>query len=150
MSSELSSEPHQRNISSASRFTNLQTSNRRLFLFSLVTILLAALVTLFLRDTANLFIFRRFFGYSSRAASSLEAASISTPVASLLTEQLGSKMKTPVYFLSHGGVSFVLSLIGIVSCATTCSQWFSPTLCMTWSIRRTRSWDKLVARSRRR
>lgn len=105
----------------------LQTSNRRLFLLSVVSVLAAALVALFWRDsTANLFAFRRFFGSSSRTAaatSSVAGGTVSTPAlasSSGIAEQSEVKMKTPIYFLSHGGVSFSCSLEsdGIVLDAT--------------------------------
>jgi hypothetical protein len=78
-----------------------------------VTVLLAALVALFWRDTANLFALRRFFGSSSRtaAATSSVAGTVSAPAvasSSGIVEQSEVKMKTPIYFLSHGGVSFVI------------------------------------------
>ena len=120
MSSEARQEKSQRTRNS----TTLQpTSNLRLFILSVLTLILAALVAIFWRDTVNLFAFRRLFGSSSRAASS-STGSVSAPVLasfaatsvardqqeSETSEQSGSKMKTPVYFLSHGGVSFGICL----------------------------------------
>ncbi|KAJ5368065.1 uncharacterized protein N7496_007825 [Penicillium cataractarum] len=100
----MSSEARQQNTPSTSNSANLQTSHRRVFLLSVITVIFAALVALFWRDTANLFVFRRLFGSSSRAAASSSTGSAPTPaVVSSITEQAGLKMKTPVYFLSHGG-----------------------------------------------
>lgn len=86
------------------------TSNRKLLLFSLITLLVAAIIALFARDIAAVSSFRRLFGSSTRAARSAAplssvaaAASAKTKVSSGL-EGSTANMKTPVYFLSHGGV----------------------------------------------
>ena len=122
----MSSEARQVKSPRTRNSTTLQpTSNRRLFILSVLTLILAALVAFFWCDTVNLFAFRRLFGSSSRAASS-STGSVSAPVLasssiaatsvardqqeSETSEQSGSKMKTPVYFLSHGGVSFGICL----------------------------------------
>lgn len=107
----MSSEARPQNTPSTSNSANLHTSNRRIFLLSVITVIFAALVAIFWSDTANLFVFRRLFGSSSRAAASSSTGSVSAPaVASSIAEQEGFKMKTPVYFLSHGGVSSYLSM----------------------------------------
>ncbi|KAJ5698980.1 hypothetical protein N7462_000985 [Penicillium macrosclerotiorum] len=112
MSSEASQDTqHQHHISGSK---HLPTSNPKLIILSLLSIVTAVLIALFWRDTANLSPFRRFFGASSRAARSAGAplsasasiATASTAKASISSE-LGdlpsANMKTPVYFLSHGG-----------------------------------------------
>jgi hypothetical protein len=106
----MSSEARQQNTPPKNHFAPLHTNNRRLFLLS-VTVFAAALVAIFWPDTVNLFAFRRFFGSSSRtaAATSSVAGSLSAPAlasSSGIADQSEVKMKTPVYFLSHGGVSF--------------------------------------------
>ncbi|KAJ5203768.1 uncharacterized protein N7498_004647 [Penicillium cinerascens] len=85
------------------------TSNRKLLLFSLVTLLVATIIALFARDIAAVSSFRRLFGSSTRATRSAAplssvaaAASAKTTVSSGL-EGSTANMKTPVYFLSHGG-----------------------------------------------
>ncbi|OQD75771.1 hypothetical protein PENDEC_c006G01765 [Penicillium decumbens] len=88
------------------------TSNRKLLFFSLFTLLIAALIALLSRDTATVSSFRRLFGFSARAASSAAplsassaaaAASVKSKFSSGLEGSSGANMRTPVYFLSHGG-----------------------------------------------
>ncbi|CEJ59639.1 Putative Dioxygenase [Penicillium brasilianum] len=108
----MSSEVRQQNTPSTSDSANLHTSNRRLFLLSVVTVIFAALVALFWRETTNLFLFRRFFGSSSGVAASSLTKSVSAPVvtSSSIAEQPGYKMKTPVYFFSHGGPNIMFDV----------------------------------------
>ncbi|KAJ5557074.1 hypothetical protein N7494_000989 [Penicillium frequentans] len=113
----MSSEPHHtpNNNPNNTNATGIQ-SNRKILILSLVTIVIAALIALFANDTANLSAFRRLFGSSSAARSAvgpLSAASASasasiatsTAVKGKMADDSTSKIKTPVYFLSHGGPS---------------------------------------------
>ncbi|KAJ5889573.1 hypothetical protein N7504_010383 [Penicillium tannophilum] len=113
----MSSEPHHtpNNNPNNTSTTGIQ-SNRKILILSLVTIVIAVLIALFANDTANLSAFRRLFGSSSAARSAvgpLSAASASasasiaasTAVKGRMTDDSTSKIKTPVYFLSHGGPS---------------------------------------------
>lgn len=114
----MSSEPHHtpnNNPANNTGATEVQ-NNRKILILSLVTLVIAALITLFANDTANLSAFRRLFGSSSAARSAvgpLSAASASASasiaasaaVKGKMAEDSTSKIKTPVYFLSHGGVS---------------------------------------------
>lgn len=113
----MSSEPHHTpNNNPNNTSTTWIQSNRKILILSLVTIVIAVLIALFANDTANLSAFRRLFGSSSAARSAigpLSAASASasasiaasTAVKGKMTDDSTSKIKTPVYFLSHGGVS---------------------------------------------
>jgi hypothetical protein len=92
-------------------------SGRKLALISLLTIFAAVLTSLFWGDTANLFGIRRFFSSSARtaagpisaAASGSGSASVATvATAKDSTSDTMSSSKTPIYFLSHGGVSTTL------------------------------------------
>ncbi|KAJ6003022.1 hypothetical protein N7451_005569 [Penicillium sp. IBT 35674x] len=113
----MSSEPHHtpNNNPNNTSATGIQ-SNRKILIFSLVTIVIATLIALIANDTANLSAFRRLFGSSSAARSAvgpLSAASASasasiaasTAVKGKMADDSMSKTKTPVYFLSHGGPS---------------------------------------------
>ncbi|KAJ5560267.1 hypothetical protein N7513_002666 [Penicillium frequentans] len=113
----MSSEPHHtpNNNPNNTNATGIQ-SNRKILILSLVTIVIAALIALFANDTANLSAFRRLFGSSSAArsavgplsaASASASASIATSSAmkGKMADDSTSKIKTPVYFLSHGGPS---------------------------------------------
>jgi hypothetical protein len=82
-------------------------SGRKLVLISLLTIFAAVLAPLFWGDTANLFGIRRFFSSSAAAAApgSSSASVTTTATAKVSTSDTMSSLKTPVYFLSHGGVS---------------------------------------------
>lgn len=113
MSSE--SHPIPNNNPNNTSATGIQ-SNKKLLILSLVTIVIAALIALFANDTANLSAFRRLFGSSSAARSAvgpLSAASASASASIAASAAVKGKMadestlktKTPVYFLSHGGVS---------------------------------------------
>jgi hypothetical protein len=145
----MSSEPRQQNTPPTSHSAPLHTSNRRIFLLSVVTVLATVLVAFFWRDpTANLFAFRRFFGSSSRipASSASVAGSGSAPAlatSSGIAEQSEFKMKTPVYFLSHGGVSFCPFARSFRFCCDSgefrVDSPNSRISCTTWTIRRIRN-----------
>lgn len=81
-------------------------NGQKLTIISLLTVLAAVLITLIWGETANLFGFRRLFGSSARLAAEPLSASASTVTA---TAKGQSDMKTPIYFLSHGGVSYLYS-----------------------------------------
>ncbi|KAJ5123058.1 hypothetical protein N7448_009155 [Penicillium atrosanguineum] len=89
-----------------------RSENRKLLLVSLLTLLIAALIAFFARDTATVSSFRRLFGSSTRTARSVAPLSASASVAAAASakakftselESSSASMKTPVYFLSHGG-----------------------------------------------
>lgn len=89
-------------------------NGHKLTLISLLTVLAAVLITLFWGDTANLFGLRRLFGSSARSAAEPLSASASAAAATLkgqsdtfTSDHIQPNMKTPVYFLSHGGVSYL-------------------------------------------
>ncbi|CAI7651292.1 unnamed protein product [Penicillium viridicatum] len=82
-------------------------SGHKLTLISLLTVLTAVLITLFWGDTANLFGLRRLFGSSARSAAEPLSASASVAAATLKGQ---SGMKTPIYFLSHGGPNIMYDL----------------------------------------
>lgn len=90
-------------------------SGHKLTIISLLTILVAVLITLFWGDTANLFGLRRLFGSSARSAAEPLSASASATAAATLkgqsdtftSDHIQPSMKTPIYFLSHGGVSYL-------------------------------------------
>ncbi|KAJ5946099.1 hypothetical protein N7454_002938 [Penicillium verhagenii] len=102
---------HPADTASATGFSS--STNRKILILSLVTVFIAILITLFGNDTANLSAFRRLFGSSSATRSAVGplSASASASIASAAVkaktasqDDLASfKMKTPVYFLSHGG-----------------------------------------------
>ncbi|KAJ9489467.1 hypothetical protein VN97_g3808 [Penicillium thymicola] len=75
-------------------------SGQKLTIISLLTVLAAVLITLFWGETANLFGLRRLFGSSARLAAEPLSDSTSAVTA---TPKGQSDMKTPIYFLSHGG-----------------------------------------------
>ncbi|KAJ5663209.1 hypothetical protein N7507_003940 [Penicillium longicatenatum] len=114
----MSSEPHHDlnyNPANNTSATGLQ-SNRKTLAISLVTLVIAALIALFANDTANLSAFRRLFGSSSAARSAVGPLSVSASAsasiaaaasakAKMASDDSTVKMKTPVYFLSHGGPS---------------------------------------------
>lgn len=83
------------------RTTN--TPSRR-FVLSVLTILLAITVALLWGDTANLFL-RRFFSRPTSLRSSSSITTTAINQANAVGSSAPSKMKTPIYFLSHGGVS---------------------------------------------
>ncbi|KAJ5166254.1 uncharacterized protein N7482_005035 [Penicillium canariense] len=115
----MSSEAHQENTPPTRNSADVSTSNRRLFFLSTLTVLVAVLIALIWRDTANLFVFRRIFGSSSNAARSAAgplsaSASPSTSIAAAsaararghsdIGELSGGKMKTPpnvMYDVEH-------------------------------------------------
>jgi hypothetical protein len=102
----MSSEANQHN----ERSTN-PLSGRKLALASILTLLVAISIALFWGETANLFGLRRFFSARSAGPAAAASASASVAVASVKERNqsgniLQSSMKTPVYFLSHGGVSW--------------------------------------------
>ncbi|KAJ6113355.1 hypothetical protein N7523_006672, partial [Penicillium sp. IBT 18751x] len=89
-----------------------RSDNRKILFVSLLPLVIAALIAFFARDTATVSSFRRLFGSSTRAARSVAPLSASASVAAAasakarVTPELDSStasMKTPVYFLSHGG-----------------------------------------------
>lgn len=106
---------HNNNKTSASGNAGNTISYNWLFL-SIFTLVIAVLFAAFWHDTANLFTFRRLFGSSTRAARSVTTLSASSSIAAgvstkaKVNSELGgpssSDMKTPVYFLSHGGVRY--------------------------------------------
>jgi hypothetical protein len=113
MSSE-ANQQHPNTNTPVTRDTLNPISGRKLALISLLTIFAAVLTSLFWGDTANLFGIRRFFSSSARnaagpvsaAASVSASASVATAaIAEDSTSDTMSSSKTPVYFLSHGGVS---------------------------------------------
>lgn len=91
-------------------------SGQKLALVSFLTVLAAILITLLWGDTANLFGLRRLFGSSARSAGPLSASATAAAAAAAATVKGQSdavttghvqlSMKTPIYFLSHGGVSY--------------------------------------------
>lgn len=118
------------------RTTN--TPNRR-FVLSILTVLLAITVAIFWGDTANLFL-RRFFSRSAGLGSSSSITTTATNQVNTVGNKVPSKMKTPIYFLSHGGVSITPKRVE--SIANTTSQ----TSCMKWSIRPTANSRRSAAR----
>jgi hypothetical protein len=141
----MSSEPNQHN----ERSTNT-LSGRKLALISLLTLLAAIFIALFWGETANLFGLRRFFS-SARSAGTLSApTSITVATAmdsSVSGEKLQSAMKTPVYFLSHGGVSPSRRNIQRRNLKLIPA---SQTSCTKSSTRPTANWHRSAARSRQR
>lgn len=120
---------------------------------SFVTLLVAILVAFAYESTtsANVFGFRRFAQTSWAAIGSRRPLSTASNVAPVQDIQKtpavnGLKMKTPVYFLSHGGVRYcypsvprkrLLEVPGhCLSKLTLCS----PTSCMILNTRHTRNW----------
>lgn len=89
-------------------------SGQKLALVSFLTVLAAILITLLWGDTANLFGLRRLFGSSARSAavplsssaSAAAAATVKGQPDAVTTGHAQPSMKTPIYFLSHGGVSY--------------------------------------------
>lgn len=90
------------------------TSWHKLFLLSIFTLLVAFLLAAYWDDTANLFALRRLFGSSSPTARSVSTppstftkTGVSTAAKAEFEPGVSSDsiMKTPIYFLSHGGVS---------------------------------------------
>ncbi|KAJ5358177.1 hypothetical protein N7541_005335 [Penicillium brevicompactum] len=77
------------------------TSNKRTAAFSILALIVAITIALFWGDSANLFGLRRFF--STRPGASVAAAPSVAAIDNTSRSQLQSKMKTPIYFLSHGG-----------------------------------------------
>jgi hypothetical protein len=108
----MSSEPSRHNE------TETRTPNsfggQKLALVSFLTVLAAILITLLWGDTANLFGLRRLFGSSARSAavplsasaSAAAAAAVEVQPDAVTTGHAQPSMKTPIYFLSHGGVSY--------------------------------------------
>ncbi|KAJ5229171.1 hypothetical protein N7489_009879 [Penicillium chrysogenum] len=86
-------------------------SGQKLALVSFLTVLAAILITLLWGDTANLFGLRRLFGSSARSAavplsssaSAAAAATVKGQPDAVTTGHAQPSMKTPIYFLSHGG-----------------------------------------------
>ncbi|KUM58961.1 hypothetical protein ACN42_g8194 [Penicillium freii] len=100
--------------SESNRHNNSETrtnsfSGHKFTLISLLTVLAAVLITLFWGDTANLFGLRRLFGSSARSAAEPLSASPSAPAATA-TLKGRPGMKTPIYFLSHGGPNIMYDL----------------------------------------
>jgi hypothetical protein len=111
----MSSESNQHN-DSETRTPN-SFSGSKLALISLVTLVVAVLITLLWGENANLFGFRRLFGSSARSVAVPLSASASAAAAPTLKGQpdaatsahVQTNMKTPVYFFGHGGVSYPYS-----------------------------------------
>lgn len=109
----MSSESSRHNDSETRTPNSLST--HKLTLISLLTVLAAILITLFWGDTANLFGLRRLFGSSARSAAEPLSASASVAAAATLkgqsdtftSDHIQPGMRTPIYFLSHGGVSYL-------------------------------------------
>ncbi|KAJ5787603.1 Extradiol ring-cleavage dioxygenase class III enzyme subunit B [Penicillium paradoxum] len=111
----MSSESSQQHNHSGTQSAPNPISGRKLALISLLTVLAAVLITLIWGDTANLFGLRRLFGSSARTAAGplAASASISASVAAAATvkgqsdaltnSKIQHSMRTPIYFLSHGG-----------------------------------------------
>lgn len=94
MSSEANHQHPSTNIPAPRESLN-PINGRKLALLSLLTIVAAIYTALFWGETANLFGIRRFFSSPARTAAIAKNSASDTMSAS----------KTPVYFLSHGGVS---------------------------------------------
>lgn len=102
-------------MSSESRHNDSETrtphsfSGHKIALVTLLTVLTAVLIALFWEDTANLFGFRRLLGSCARSAAVPLSASTSIAAAATVkgNSDVKSSMKTPIYFLSHGGVSYL-------------------------------------------
>ncbi|KAI2710334.1 hypothetical protein CBS147332_6035 [Penicillium roqueforti] len=98
-------------MSSESRHNDSETrtphsfSGHKIALVTLLTVLTAVLIALFWEDTANLFGFRRLLGSCARSAAVPLSASTSIAAAATVkgNSDVKSSMKTPIYFLSHGG-----------------------------------------------
>ncbi|KAJ5180117.1 hypothetical protein N7492_003327 [Penicillium capsulatum] len=97
----------------------LPTSNRKLFLFSVLAIIVAGLFAFFTRDPAVVSPFRRVlrWPFSQTVAStspSRTAATAAQQHSGFRSEKspipAASKMKTPVYFLSHGGPNIMFDV----------------------------------------
>lgn len=108
----MSSEPSRHN-DSRTQATN-PFGGYKVALISLLIVLAAVLITLLCGDTANLFGFRRLLGSSARSAAVPLSASASAAAAAatlkgqsdtFISDHTQSSMKTPIYFLGHGGVS---------------------------------------------
>ncbi|KAJ5772320.1 hypothetical protein N7520_002849 [Penicillium odoratum] len=105
----MSSESHRNPNNLPTNETSGIQNNKKILLFSLLTIIIATLIALFCTDTANVSAFRRLFGSSTRSAvgplSASASASIgaSAAVKAKISQNESYKMKTPIYFLSHGG-----------------------------------------------
>lgn len=95
-----STRPEDRNLS------DIPPTNYKFALLAAFTLTAAILLAAFGGEYSNLSFFRRLFG-SSRAVHSVADPLYTSRVASNAT----GKMKTPVYFLSHGGVCFLYGLI---------------------------------------
>ena len=123
MSSETSSSQHnnQNPNPETTNALNIQ-SGRKLIIILLLPLILGILIALLCTsETTNLFAFRRLFGSSTAARSATGPPSLSasasiaavTSAAALkgktssTDNQTSFKMKTPIYFLSHGGVSYL-------------------------------------------
>ncbi|KAJ5143338.1 Extradiol ring-cleavage dioxygenase class III enzyme subunit B [Penicillium bovifimosum] len=88
-------------------------SGRKLALISLLIVFAAVFITFAFGDTFNLFGLRRSFASSASSAAGPISASVAASVAASATSKgqsnpiaigkIQSSMKTPVYFLSHGG-----------------------------------------------
>jgi hypothetical protein len=93
--------------------TSDQRTSRKLVILSLASLLVAILLAAFsygfsaentnTNTTAKLFGFRRLFGTQSAAAAVLKRDSSTSSA----IPKSGNTMRTPVYFLSHGGVSLL-------------------------------------------
>ncbi|PLN86136.1 aromatic ring-opening dioxygenase LigB subunit [Aspergillus taichungensis] len=98
--------------SSASPASNEEAQHKRpstVLVLSLLTLIIAILVALFLPDSdpaANLFRLKRLFAPAAsagRSSSSLSTTTTTTSPASTTPATNGKMGRTPVYFLSHGG-----------------------------------------------
>ncbi|KAJ5542809.1 hypothetical protein N7535_005233 [Penicillium sp. DV-2018c] len=100
MSPEFSRQNH---AETETQGTHNPFSGRKLALISLLTVLVALFITFALGDTSNLFGLRRFLTSSANSAAGHISSSATGSVAAAATSKGQSRMKTPVYFLSHGG-----------------------------------------------
>lgn len=156
----MSPEPRDNNHRTESRNTSsFPASNRKILFFSAVAVIAAVLFALLSRDPTILSPFRRVFGSSSRAArSTVSGLSTSASIAAAATAKSKDnskaagfssevpKMKTPVYFFSHGGVSISRHLVDYAGLM------IHPSLisCSTRTILPTASWARSGVRLRRR
>ena len=117
------------------------TSNKRTAAFSILALIIAITIALFWGDSANLFGLRRFF--STRPGASVAAAPSVAAIDNTSRSQLQSKMKTPIYFLSHGGVS-----LGFKIDQKESTNIVSRTSCTTSSTRPTANSPRSAVKSR--
>ncbi|KAJ5640731.1 Extradiol ring-cleavage dioxygenase class III enzyme subunit B [Penicillium herquei] len=117
MSSETSSSQHnnQNPTETTNAFNSIQ-GGRKLIIILLLPLIFGILIALLCNsETTNLFAFRRLFGSSTAARSATGPLSASASIAAVssaavlkgktssIENSSSFKMKTPIYFLSHGG-----------------------------------------------